>query len=473
MGAILSQVRMWRFSTRWMLLSIGLIVVYVIAGRFGLRLAFLYPSATPIWPPAGIAVAALLILGNRYWPAVFLGALVVNLTTAGSLETSLAIAFGNTLEALAGAALARRFAQGREAVRQARGILAFTLAAALATTLSPTIGLTGLAGAGFASWSRYGAIWLTWWLGDLGGVLVVAPAILLWYDEPRVRWTRPQSVELAILLLLLLGTSELVFSGPIPVRLGSYPVEYVFLPILLWMAFRLSTREAASALLLLAAMAIDGTLRGVGPFVRATPNESLLVLQGFMGVASVTTLAFGALVRQRRLVEAQLRHLSISDPLTGLGNYRHLMAVLQGEIRRSDRTGRPFAVVFLDVDRLKTINDRYGHMVGSRALCRVAEVLRRSCRAVDTAARYGGDEFAIVLPEAGEPAAQHVGLRVQARLEIDSERPPVTVSLGIAIYPRDGTTVEALVGWADRILYEMKARNAGAGGMFGGSKEPP
>jgi len=436
----------------------GIVGLYFLAGKFGLRLAFAHPSATAVWPPTGIALTALVLYGGRVWPAIFAGAFLVNLTTAGTVVTALGIATGNTLEGVVGAALVARWAAGRRAFQRAATVLSFTLfAAMLATVISSTMGVGSLALSGLIPAGDYRTTWLTWWLGDMGGALVVTPALLMWLTNPRIHWTRGQRVEAAVLLGLLVLVSETVFGGPFAWGVPQYPLDFAFLILLLWTAFRLGTREAAAVLVLLAGMAIDGTLHQVGPFVRATPNESLLLLQVFLALASVTTLVFGALVDERRAAEARLLQLSVSDPLTGLANYRQLMAVLTAEIRRSDRTERGFAIVFLDLDKLKQVNDRHGHVVGSRALCRLADVIRRSCRAVDTSARFGGDEFAVVLPEADEPAAWQVANRIRERLAQDAQEPPITASVGVAVFPRDGTTVEELVGRADRLLYEMKA----------------
>jgi diguanylate cyclase (GGDEF)-like protein len=174
-------------------------------------------------------------------------------------------------------------------------------------------------------------------------------------------------------------------------------------------------------------------------------------------VASYTIILSGALIDQARLFD-QVRSLAISDPLTGLANYRRLIAVIESELDRSRRTQRPFSLVLLDMDGLKTINDRYGHLVGSRALVRLGKILRNHSRAIDTPARYGGDEFAVILPEAPKEVAARVSARIRERLAGETEEPRLSVSAGLAAYPEDGDTPEKLLAAADRTLYRMKHR---------------
>jgi diguanylate cyclase (GGDEF)-like protein/PAS domain S-box-containing protein len=161
-------------------------------------------------------------------------------------------------------------------------------------------------------------------------------------------------------------------------------------------------------------------------------------------------------ITAQRASEDHLRHLAETDALTGLANYRRLSETLESEIKRSDRTARAFAVLIFDLNGMKRINDSYGHLAGNRALCRLADIFLFSCRSIDTAARYGGDEFAIILPETGAKEAGAVGRRICERLSSDRQEPPLSVSVGIAVYPDSGTTIDALFQAADRALYEMK-----------------
>ena len=175
--------------------------------------------------------------------------------------------------------------------------------------------------------------------------------------------------------------------------------------------------------------------------------------------ASYTIMLLGALLDQARLFD-QVRSMAVSDPLTGLANYRRLISVLEAELDRSRRTQRPFSVVLLDMDGLKLINDQFGHLTGSRALVRLGKILRSHSRAIDTAARYGGDEFALVLPEAGREVAARVVARVRERLSEESEPPTLSVSAGVAAFPDDGDSPEKLLAAADRALYRMKNRGS-------------
>ena len=442
-----------------------LAVVYFIAGKLGLRLAFLNPSASAVWPPTGIALAALLVLGYEVWPGVFVGAFLVNITTAGSVATSAGIAAGNTLEALAGCYLVNRFAHGDKAFSRAQDVFKFSaLAGLVSPAVSATFGVATLALGGLATRSASGSIWSTWWLGDAGGALLVAPLLVLWLREPPLRWTGARVLELLALIIGILFIGQSVFGGLLPPSARNYPLEFLCIPFLIWAAFRFSPRETATAAFMIAAIAISGTLAGYGPFVKGTMNESLILLQVYVGISAVTGLTLAALVAERREIEEKLQHLAASDPLTGLANYRRFTEVLAEEVKRSQRTGRPFAVLLLDLDGMKGINDHHGHLVGNRALNRLSQALLSCLRNIDTAARFGGDEFAMLLIDTDGPAAQQVAARILNGLATDSEEPRLAAAIGISAFPSDGETIEGLLESADRALYKMK-RSGGGGAV--------
>lgn len=180
-------------------------------------------------------------------------------------------------------------------------------------------------------------------------------------------------------------------------------------------------------------------------------------VNGDDGRAQAYELIAEDITRQREL-EEHLRQQAARDSLTGLANYRQLAVVLDAEIKRSSRTGREFALLLFDVDQLKAINDRYGHVVGSQTLCRVADALCISSREIDTAARLGGDEFALVLPETGRDEALVVASRIQDRLARDLREPKVSASVGVSVYPQDGARIDSLLSAADVAMYAMKGR---------------
>ncbi len=431
---------------------VALTVVYTAAGKVGLHWGIVSPSASPIWAPTGIALAAFILAGGQVWPAIFAGAYLYNYTTAGSLVTSLGVALGNTLEAAVGATLVRRWANGGHAFEGGRDVVRFVaLAGILATSISPAVGVTTLALGGYVHWTDYGTVWATWWLGDAAGALLVAPPLILWGMRRHMRWASVRMVEIVALFTAIVLLSALAF-GP----LGGPSLGFLCVPLLIWAAMRFGPRLASTAVAVVSVIGLvqtTSTIAGLDPGQR---NAQLLLLQVFMAVAAITTLVLAGVVSERRRGEAKLLELAITDPLTGLANYRQMITILESEMKRFLRTGRPFSLLFFDLDGLKAINDRYGHLVGSRALCRLAEALRSTCRAVDTPARYGGDEFALILPETDEPEALRVAQRACAHLAADPEQPPVTMSVGVAVFPRDGDSVERLIGTADRALYVMK-----------------
>jgi diguanylate cyclase (GGDEF)-like protein len=434
------------------------VAAYFVAGDFGLTLAYAHPTISPLWAPAGIALAAFLLAGYRIWPAVLCASLLTHATTAGSWLSAALIAGIETGQVALAALLVNRFAGGIDVFRHPTNVIRF------ATGIAPGVAVLGasmavawLSLSGGLVWPPGRDVWLSWWLGQLTGMLVVTPLVVLWATGRRRR-TRLQHVEFIVLLGLLVPACLAVFAGLSPFEHRDYPLSILCVPFLMWASFRLGRREAATVVAVLTAVAAFGTFLGVGPYARGTPLESYVLLQLNVGIWATMTMSLAAAVAEHLHAERLAKTLATTDPLTGLSNYRQLSHEIHDEITRSLRTGRPFALVFVDVNGLKQINDTLGHLAGNQALRRVAAVLRRACRAMDRPARFGGDEFVIVLPETDSMGAHIVASRIAAAVSADTTAPALSVATGAAEYPRDGTTVSELLSRADRALYQSKTR---------------
>jgi diguanylate cyclase (GGDEF)-like protein len=307
---------------------------------------------------------------------------------------------------------------------------------------------------------------VAWWVGRMVLALLLVVALLVEHFIPRSRHPRR---EIAGALLTAIALTYVLAAAlrRLPMEVSPHPGAFfpnpqqllpgaIFLVSLIWYRRRLHVEYSAFD------RAIYGaTWLNVAAQLSAAQSERLMdapfvFAQALMVFSYIVALG-GALLDNARLFD-KVHHLAVSDPLTGLANYRRLLDALENESERTDRSSRPFSVLLLDLDDLKKINDSYGHLVGSRALCRLADILRIHCRAIDTAARYGGDEFALVLPESELDEARRVAARIREVLANDDEKPALSASIGISVYRGEGERIETLLLEADQNLYAEKAR---------------
>ena len=284
-------------------LNLFLAIVYFAAAEIGLSLASLHTNVTAIWPPAGIAISALVIFGVRLWPGVFLGALAANLLTNIPVGSAVGIAVGNTLQALVAYWLLLRVVRWRRTLDSVSEVMAFVVCAAVLSPLvSATIGTLSLCLGGAAEWSRFTSLWLTWLIGDGFGALIVGALLLSW-SKPEKLNSRDLT-EIIALFLILLIIVLVVFAGWFPGPVKTYPLAYLCLPCLLWAALKFDQRIVTSTIVVMAALALWGARRGYGPFIERNPNVSLLLLISFVGTTTLMTLLVCAVTSERRKAEA-------------------------------------------------------------------------------------------------------------------------------------------------------------------------
>ena len=292
------------------LVAIG--VIYFALAKGGLALASIHPSATPIWPPTGVALAAVLLWGYRTWPAIFTAAMIANATTAGSVATAIAIATGNSLEAVVGAYLINRWSSGCNTFSTPNSVAKFALICfVIATPISASIGLTSLATAGYIEWTNFAHAWVTWWLGDVTGALVIAPVIVLWASSHYHAFNRNEFLETVGVLATAAAVGLIAFSPLIEQTPSRDPLGFLAILPMLWAALRRGPRDTATVALVLAGITIWGTLTGGGPFTIADLNASFLLVLMFLISITVPSLLLSADVEVRKKAEESLRRAQI------------------------------------------------------------------------------------------------------------------------------------------------------------------
>jgi len=287
------------------LILIGLIVsaAYVLAAKLGFRVAFVAEQVTTVWPPTGLAEAALILWGRSLWPAIWLGAFAANADASAPLWVAAALATGNTLEAVAAASFLRRIPAFDPALRRVRDALGFVVGGGLlATMISATIGTTTLCAAGVQPWSQLTTLWSDWWLGDAVGALIVAPALLTIVRMPWTRTWRAHMETIAIAIGCAVVT-EVIFGHLFRSGVGHHPLEYVIFPFVVAAAVRVG--QPATALVILAASVVTiwNTIHGTGPFAGDDLHQNLILLQVFMGVLAGTGLLLAAAMAEQRTGE--------------------------------------------------------------------------------------------------------------------------------------------------------------------------
>lgn len=438
-----------------------LALIYFLMAKLGLNFTTVADSITLIWPPSGLSLFALLILGKRYWPWIALAAFITNLSTGISVYACLGIAFGNTLEALFGYYLLNRFSFDNQ-LTHIRDVLYLALfAAGLSTMVSATIGTLSLISFGIIPISAFSSAWLIWWMGDSMGILAFTPLLLSWWHSYPKKITKSLFLELSVLLVgtiviteIVFGLQDIIFDQPLP-------LAYMTFPFLIWAAMRFSLRGTTTISFIIGGIILLNIVFNEGLFKTISSFESLVLLWLYTNFLAVTSMILTTAIEERQEVERKMRYRAEHDELTHLPNRRELVDRISHAIDHANRNNNKFALLFLDIDRFKIINDSLGHFNGDKLLTAVSQLLLQSVRKEDTVSRLGGDEFVILIEnvqaiDAVSKIIRNILNSIRKPMLINGSELHNSVSIGVCIYPNDGNDPEILLKHADIAMYRVK-----------------
>lgn len=283
----------------WLWQVVLLAVVYHLAVRLGLSMAYLQSNTSPVWPPTGIALAALLLFGTSRWPGITLGVLLGSLLTGAPFDLALGMSIGNTLEAFLAAYILQRYVHFHPAMDRVWDVVGLVIVAIFSTMISATVGASTLVLLNLAPTEAFGSIWITWWIGDLLGALVVAPFILVWSNFEITHVDRKKFLEAALAFVLLGIVTWYVFIYPTSQSIYHQALVYLIFPFVIWTAIRFGQRGGTTAVIMVSAIAIWATVADLGPFSLHSKNDNLILLQTFLGVVSLTSLILAAATTER------------------------------------------------------------------------------------------------------------------------------------------------------------------------------
>ena len=427
--------------------------VYFAAAKISLVLAIPPGYATAVWPPSGIALAAALLLGRRIWPGIWIGAAMANLMVETSILSAAVIATGNTLEAVVGGTLIRRYIADPCRFSRAEDVVTFIVLCALSASIAATVALVPLSFAHSLTWAETLRNWWTWWQGDVSGIIIVAPLILSWSGHHPPAWSSEKKIELACFGALLLIAAAAILADE-ATHFAHFSLTFLTLPFIIWGALRFGLREVTSAIAIACVSAVWYTINR-DELVAVVPlNEVLLMLLTFISMVVTTGLVLVTVVGERRRTMDELRekHAAVVryDPLSGLANRSLFHERLAEHVRAADAMRGSFALCIFDVDRFKTVNYTLGRQAGDSLL---KEIARRLAGAVGDPARHArisANGFALITSsvQGGEDAARKVEEVLHACFDppfsIGNQELRISARAGVALFPNDGTKDDAL-----------------------------
>ncbi len=427
---------------------------YFLSAKLGLQFAFLKGNVTLIWPPSGIALASVLLMGYGAIPGLIIGAFIATYSTGTSFLFALISAIGNPLAVIIPFYLIKRFTSFRPQLDKLNSVLSLLVFGALVGPLfSATVGSFGILISGLGSWSNIIETWIKWWLGDAMGVIVFAPFLLTWFSHSRTKFQHKKILEGSLIFGLLVFLDYVVFGNKLTSEI-SYSLSYLIFPLAIWAAMRIDSRGVSTINLVAMSISVWGTVHGFGPFINSTLQSSLIYMSSTITIF-ITALILSGAIAEQKTMEDRLINLSNHDYLTGL--YNRLF--FDEETKRLNNSRQfPISVIMGDVNHLKRVNDTLGHDQGDQVLKNVAALFNKVFRTEDIVARLSGDEFAILLPNTNLPSLKIIMKRVHSEISVFNQahqKLPIHLSFGYCRAHKKNK-IEDCLKKADKLMYLEK-----------------